>query len=301
MYRGACIGRKGLALYAAPALRASSAFTVQVGSSDRGALSGATGERERLADLSSWRAVFGGLGARSLQVLAQQRLGPMKAVQPDPGLARGGTQVSGGFGLEHTGVFSLAPGHDDRHAPPAGGARCAIALAADRTGAGAEVRASGSARQATRQCRSSGPARSAVRWWCEQCGAATLVDPPHGQPAVPEELVQPQRRRTRAALERERVLPVLQRAGVLRAAAALRCDTDRALSPGDRRGSPGATAQGHDRDGRADRGRQARRVGSRDCRHHGAGEGHRAPGGQPLAGRSPATRWSAQPSEPASP
>ena len=117
--------------------------------------------------------------------------------------------------------------------------------------------------------------------------AATLVDPPHGQPAVPEELVQPQRRRTRAALERERVLPVLQRAGVLRAAAALRCDADRAPSACHRQGRPGATAQGHDRDGRADRGRQARRVGERDCRHHGAGEGHRAPGGQPLAGDRP--------------
>ena len=43
-------------------------------------------------------------------------------------------------------------------------------------------------------------------------------------------------------------------------------------------------------------GGQAQRPGARDRRHHGPGEGHRAPGGQSLGCRSRATKWSALPS-----
>jgi hypothetical protein len=65
----------------------------------------------------------------------------------------------------------------------------------------------------------------------------------------------------------------------------LPCDaTQIGASARHRRRRPGAVAEVHDRDGRRDQGRQARRARTRDRGHHGAGEGHCAPGGQPAAG-----------------
>ena len=87
------------------------------------------------------------------------------------------------------------------------------------------------------------------------------------------------------------LVAVLQRHGLLRAPAAVRRHADRALPARPGRGRHGAVAQGHHRHGRGHQGGQAQGVGARDRRHHGAGEGHRAPGGQPAAGdRAPQGR-----------
>ena len=121
----------------------------------------------------------------------------------------------------------------------------------------------------------------------QQRGAAQVADSPDGQPAVPQAQLQSQRRRTGGALEREHRLAVFQRHGLLRTPTAVRCHTDRSLSPGSGRRRPGAAAQGHHRHGRRHRGGQTQRPRTRDCGHHGAGEGYRPPYRQPFAGDRP--------------
>ena len=74
----------------------------------------------------------------------------------------------------------------------------------------------------------------------QQRGAAQVADSPDGQPAVPQAQLQSQRRRTGGALEREHRLAVFQRHGLLRTPTAVRCHTDRSLSPGSGRRRPDA-------------------------------------------------------------
>lgn len=174
---------------------------------------------------------------------------------------------------EHAGLFPRPTGPDDRPAPPAGGAGHAHAVAADRSERGAAAGAQGPARAQHRRCRPVRPHAAGGRRRRERGRPPAPGDPLDGVAAVPEACLWPERRGGGRALGRERGVAVLQRAGVLRAAPAVRCHADRALQAGAGRGRRGGVAGQDDRGGRADAGGAQERTAAGDRGHHGAGKG----------------------------
>ena len=186
----------------------------------------------------------------------------------------------------HRRLFPRPAGLDDRPAPSAGGAGHAHALGRDRSLAGAE-------RSRTRIAVAAwfrmpicfGPTAQLAGAGLSNAGRPRLPIRLMASAAVPQARLQPQRRRTRAS------------AGARTwsgSSSAAWSTTSRACRATPRRSGAFAACIGEDgleqllkatiESAVAIKAVKTDRARARDRGHHGAGEGHRAPGGQPPAG-----------------